>query len=58
LDQVTLYIILLKTFGYGIEEIGKMLGMKANTVSARMKRLKKKIKKIFFLASYFVVEVG
>ena len=37
LDQVTLYIILLKTFGYGTEEIGKLLGMKANTVSARMK---------------------
>ena len=43
LDQVTLYIILLKTFGYGTEEIGKLLGMKANTVSARMKRLRKKI---------------
>ena len=38
LDQVTLYIILLKTFGYGTEEIGNLLGMKANTVSARMKR--------------------
>ena len=47
LDQVTLYIILLKTFGYGTEEIGKLLGMKANTVSARMKRLRK-IKKYFF----------
>ena len=48
LDQVTLYIILLKTFGYGTEEIGKLLGMKANTVSARMKRLRKKLKKYFF----------
>lgn len=57
LDQVTLYIILLKTFGYGTEEIGKLLGMKANTVSARMKRIEKKLKK-YFLASYFVVEVG
>ncbi|MBM6669020.1 sigma-70 family RNA polymerase sigma factor [Lacrimispora saccharolytica] len=48
LDQVTLYIILLKTFGYGTEEIGKLLEMKANTVSARMKRLRKKLKKYFF----------
>ena len=58
LDQVTLYIILLKTFGYGTEEIGKLLGMKANTVSARMKRLRKKLKNNFLALSYFVVEVG
>lgn len=47
LDQITLSIVLLKTFGYGTEEIGKMIGMKPNAVSARMKRLRKKLKKFF-----------
>ena len=60
LDQVTLYIILLKTFGYGTEEIGKLLGMKANTVSARMKRLRKNIffSVIFCCGSWLVSRRG
>ena len=48
LDKGTQYIILLKTMGYGTAEIGEFLGMKPNTVSARMKRLRKKLKKYFF----------
>lgn len=58
LDQVTLYIILLKTFGYGTEEIGKLLGNESEYSFCTNETLEKKIKKIFFLASYFVVEVG
>ena len=50
LDQVTLYIILLKTFGYGTDE--------SEYSFCTNETLEKKIKKIFFLASYFVVEVG
>lgn len=44
-DTVTLRILLLKTFGYNTEEIAMELGMKANTIAARMVRLRKKLKK-------------
>lgn len=44
-DAVTLRILLLKTFGYNTEEIAVKLGMKANTIAARMVRLRKKLKK-------------
>lgn len=44
-DAVTLRILLLKTFGYNTEEIAVELGMKANTIAARMVRLRKKLKK-------------
>lgn len=47
LDPKTLHIILLKMFGYSTGEIGQLLGMKPNTVSARMKRLRKKLIKFF-----------
>lgn len=48
MDSVTLRIILLKTFGYTTEEIAVQLGMKANTIAARMVRLRKKFKKFLF----------
>lgn len=48
LDKGTQYIIFLKTMGYGTAEIGEILGMKPNAISARMKRLRKKFKKYFF----------
>lgn len=47
IDTVTLSIVLLKSFGYRTDEIGDLMGMKANTVAARMKRLRKKLKKFF-----------
>ncbi len=54
IDTVTLSIVLLKSFGYRTDEIGDLMGMKANTVAARMKRLRKN----FYLASYFIFKVG
>lgn len=45
LDLTTLRIILLKTFGYSTKKIAALLGMKPNTVAARMMRLRKKFKK-------------
>lgn len=47
IDNVTLSIVFLKSFGYRTDEIGDLMGMKANTVAARMKRLRKKLKKFF-----------
>lgn len=47
-DPVTLRIILLKTFGYTTEEIAVQLGMKPNTIVARLMRLRKKFQKILF----------
>lgn len=48
IDAVTLRIILLKTFGYSTEEIAVQLGMKPNTIAARMVRLRKKFKNFLF----------
>ena len=48
MEPVTLRIILLRTFGYTTEEIAIHLGMKPNTVAARMVRLRKKLKNFLF----------
>lgn len=43
-DMLTMRIILLRSLGYSIEEIAEYFGMKPNTISARLMRLRKKIK--------------
>ena len=58
LDQITLYIVLLKTFGYGTEEIGKLLWNETKYSICKNEASKKKIKKIFCLTSYFGFEEG
>ena len=45
-DMLTMRIILLKSMGYSIEEIAEHFGMKPNTISARLMRLRKKIKNL------------
>ena len=40
-DKVTLKIVILKMEGYSIKEISHLVGMKENTVSQRLVRLRK-----------------
>lgn len=46
-DMLTMRVVLMRSIGYSIEEIADYFGMKPNTISARLMRLRKKIKKFF-----------
>lgn len=45
-DKVTLQLLILKMMGYSTREIAGAIGMREQSIYARMNRLKKKIKKI------------
>lgn len=45
-DKTTLQLLLLKMMGYSTREIANAMGMREQSIYARMNRLKKKIKKI------------